>query len=92
VLFSPFLIYKCAEDGRNLVWLNKYDKFKARIASSTTGNVLLRKAQHQAVDCSETTLSIARYIIATKLQNARSVVKRASREAITEIDQNILNT
>ena len=91
VLFSPFLIHKCAEDGRNLVWLSEYGRFKARIASSTTGNVLLRQAQHQAVDCPETSLSIARYITAAKLQNARSIVKRASREAKTESDGVILN-
>ena len=90
VLFSPFLIHKCAEDGRNLVWLSQYGKFKARIASSTTGNVLLRKAQHQAVDSPEA-ISIARYIIAAKLQNTRSVVKRASREAKTEVDRDTLN-
>lgn len=92
VLFSPFLIHKCAEDGRNLVWLSEHGKFKARIASSTTGNVLLRQIQHQAVNCSETALSIARYIIAAKLQNARTVVKRASREAKTASDRGILDT
>ena len=53
---------------------------------------MLRQAQHQAVDCSETTLSIARYAIAAKLQNARSVVKRASREAKTANDKEKLNS
>lgn len=91
VLFSPFLIHKCAEDGRNLVWLSEYGRFKARIAAATTGNVLLRQAQHQAVNCSQTCLAIARYIIAAKLQNARSVVKRASREAKIASDRNQLN-
>lgn len=90
VLFSPFLIHKCAEDGRNLVWLSEYGKFKARIASSTTGNVLLRQAQHQVVDCPVTTLSIARHITAAKLQNTRSIVKRASREAKIESDRDLL--
>lgn len=91
VLFSPFLIHKCAEEGRNLVWLSEHGRFKARIAASTTGNVLLRQAQHQAVDCPETSLVIARYITAAKLQNAHSVVKRASREAKTAGDRDILN-
>jgi CRISP-associated protein Cas1 len=90
VLFSPFLIHKCAEDGRNLVWLSEYGKFKARITSSTTGNVLLRKAQHQAIDSPETTLTIAKHLIAGKLQNARSVVMRAAREAKTASDREIL--
>jgi CRISP-associated protein Cas1 len=42
VLMSPFFIHRCAEDGRNLVWLSQYGKFKARLAGSTTGNILLR--------------------------------------------------
>lgn len=74
-----------------MVWLSEYGKFKARIAASTIGNVLLRQAQHQALDCPETCLSIARYITAAKLQNARSVVKRASREAKTARDKDKLN-
>ena len=87
VLFSPFLIHKCAEDGRNLVWLSEYGRFKARIASATKGNVLLRQAQHQRVNCAETSLSVARYITAAKLQNSCSIVKRASREAKTASDK-----
>lgn len=70
---------------------SEHGKFKARIAASTTGNVLLRQAQHQGVDCSKTSLAIARYMTAAKLQNARSVVKRASREANTASDRDILN-
>ena len=91
VLFSPFLIHKCAEDGRNLVWLSEYGRFKARIAAATRGNVLLRQAQHRGVNCSETSLAVARQIIAAKLQNASSVVKRASREAKTKSDRDTLN-
>lgn len=90
VLLSPFLIHKCAEDGRNLIWLSEHGHFKARLAGSTTGNVLLRKAQHTASDSTELTLAIARYLIAGKLQNARSVVLRAAREAKTEIEREIL--
>jgi CRISPR-associated protein Cas1 len=42
VLLSPFLIHRCAEDGRSLVWLSEHGQFKARLAGPTTGNVLLR--------------------------------------------------
>jgi CRISP-associated protein Cas1 len=31
VLMSPFLIHKCAVDGRNIVWLTAYGKFKGRL-------------------------------------------------------------
>ncbi len=90
VLLSPFLIHKCAEDGRNLIWLTQYGRYKARMAGSTTGNVLLRRVQHQAIDSPEQTLAIARYMVAGKLQNARSVVMRAAREAKSSKDQEFL--
>jgi CRISPR-associated protein Cas1 len=81
VLLSPFLIHKCAEDGRNLIWLTQYGRYKARMAGSTTGNVLLRRVQHQAIDSPEQTIAIAKYMVAGKLQNTRSIVMRAAREA-----------
>jgi CRISP-associated protein Cas1 len=81
VLMSPYLIHRCGEDGRSLVWLSEYGKFKGRLAGSTTGNVLLRRAQHEAVGDPAATLAIARYMVAGKLQNARTVVMRAAREA-----------
>ena len=81
VLISPFLIHKCGEEGRTIVWLTEYGRFRARLTGSTTGNVLLRRTQHQAVDEPELGLAIARLMIAGKLQNARSVVMRAAREA-----------
>ncbi len=87
VLLSPFLIHKCAEDGRSIVWLTEYGRFKGRLAGSTTGNVLLRRSQHEAVNDLEKSLAIARLMIAGKLQNARNVVMRASREATDSADQ-----
>lgn len=81
VLFSPFLIHRCAEDGRGLVWMTQSGRFKARLQGPTTGNVLLRRAQHAALDCGSRTLSIARATVAAKLQNARHTLMRAAREA-----------
>ena len=81
VLLSPFLIHRCAEDGRSIVWLSQNGRFRARLSGPTTGNVLLRRAQHEALDRHEATLEIARSIVAGKLQNARHVLMRAAREA-----------
>lgn len=92
VLISPFLIHRCGEDGRSLVWLAESGKFKARLAGSTTGNILLRRAQHTALDKPEAALLIARHIVAGKLQNARSVVMRAAREAVDGGDRTILTS
>jgi CRISP-associated protein Cas1 len=49
VMFSPFLIHRCAADGRSIVWLTQSGRFQGRLAGPTTGNVLLRKAQHEAM-------------------------------------------
>jgi CRISP-associated protein Cas1 len=90
VLMSPFFIHRCAEDGRNVVWLSQHGQFRARLAGSTTGNILLRRSQHAALDNPEATLAIAKYIVAGKLQNARGVLLRSAREADGEGDRQAL--
>ncbi len=81
VLLSPFLIHRCADDGRSIVWLSQNGRFKARLFAPTSGNVLLRRAQHRALDDPQKTLAVARYMVAGKLQNARTTLMRAAREA-----------
>lgn len=92
ILISPFLIHRCADDGRSIVWLSEHGQFKARLAASTTGNVLLRRSQHEALRETDSTLLIARHVVAGKLQNARSVLMRAAREADTPGDRTALST
>lgn len=91
VLISPFLLHRCADDGRSLVWLTEHGSFKARLAGSTTGNVLLRKAQHDALSDADATILVARHIVAGKLQNARSVLMRSAREANDDGDRAVLS-
>ena len=50
VTVTPFLVQRCAEDGRTLVWLDRHGRFKARVEGPTRGNVLLRRAQ-QPLSC-----------------------------------------
>ena len=85
VLLSPFLIHRCADDRRGIAWLSRSGRFKGRLGGPVTGNVLLRRAQNSALDCVETTLDIARNIVAGKLQNARATLMRAAREASTSV-------
>lgn len=81
VSVSPFLIQRCAEDGRNLVWLTRSGRFRARLEGRVRGNVLLRRAQHLALSEPERPHLIARQIVAAKLQNSRHVLLRGAREA-----------
>jgi CRISP-associated protein Cas1 len=87
VLFSPFLLHRCAADGRAVVWLSQSGRFQGRLAGPTTGNVLLRRAQHEAITNPVATLNIARYVVAGKLQNTRNVLMRAAREAKDTVDE-----
>jgi CRISPR-associated protein Cas1 len=84
VLISPFLIHRCAQDGRNLVWLDERGRYQARVDGSVRGNVLLRRAQHLALCDRERTVTLARQIVAGKLQNSRQVLLRAGRNTTAE--------
>lgn len=92
VTVTPFLIQRCAEDGRSIVWLDRNGRFKARVEGRTRGNVLLRRAQHIALSNVTSTQDIARQIVASKIQNTRQIVLRAAREAISPIDRGRLST
>lgn len=91
VTISPFLVHRCAEDGRSLVWLTQYGRFKARVEGPTRGNVLLRRAQHLALLDPERPWAIARQIVAAKIQNSRQVLLRAARESADAEDQAALS-
>lgn len=90
VLMSPALVHRCAEDGRSVVLLNRNGRFKARIEGPVSGNVLLRRAQHLALSDSLKPASIARNIVAGKIQNTRQIVLRGARESVTPEEGNRL--
>lgn len=90
VTLTPFLIERCAEDGRSVVWLDRRGRFKARIDGPTRGNVLLRQAQHRAADDPARRLAIARRTVAAKLHNSRALVMRSRRDADSPGDVSLL--
>lgn len=81
VTITPFLIQRCAEDGRSLVWLDDRGRFMARVEGRTRGNVLLRRAQHLTLSDPSRTAAIAKQIVAARIQNSRQILLRAAREA-----------
>jgi len=81
VTVTPFLIHRCAQDGRLLAWFTRSGRFRARIQGPISGNVLLRRAQHLALDDPRHTLDISRQVVGGKIQNSRNVLARAAREA-----------
>jgi len=86
VNLSSVIMQRCAEDGRSIVLLDRAGRFKARLVGKTSGNVLLRRAQHRASDDEERCLGIARSCVAGKMQNARQILLRSAREAQTAED------
>jgi CRISPR-associated protein Cas1 len=80
VLMSPALLHRCADDGRSVVLLDRNGRFKGRLEGPVSGNVLLRKAQHQAVNDPQQTIAIARNLVAGKVQNVRQIVLRGARD------------
>ncbi len=77
---SPALMHFCAEESISITFLTAYGKFLARVEGPQTGNVLLRRAQHEATRTGTTALPVARVVVATKLANQRTVLRRALRD------------
>jgi CRISPR-associated protein Cas1 len=81
VLISPFLIAKCAQEGRGVTLLDRNGRFQCRMVGQTSGNVLLRQAQYAVASNAEATLGVARAIVAGKVKNARTLLMRGARES-----------
>lgn len=77
---SAPLMHRLADEGIALVLLDAHGRFKARLEGAVSGNVLLRRAQHHAVDSPAVTLEAARSLVAGKLRNQRQVLMRGARE------------
>ncbi len=80
-LLSPGLLHRCADDGRQVVWLDFAGRFKARLSGAVSGNVLLRRDQYTVTQDPDRATAVARRVVAGKLQNCRTSVMRSAREA-----------
>ena len=81
VLVSPPLIHRLADEGKSLVLLSEHGRFKARMEGPTSGNILLRQAQHARAADADFSLRIARAFVAGKIKNTRQLLLRGGREA-----------
>ena len=77
---SPALLGHCAASGVCVVFLSRTGRFLARVEGPTTGNVLLRRAQHRAADDREDVASFVKSVVAAKLANQRTVIMRSLRD------------
>jgi CRISP-associated protein Cas1 len=95
VCFGPVsvsvpLMHRLADEAVALVLLDANGRFKARLEGATTGNVLLRRAQHVTSQDEGFSLALARRIVAGKLRNQRHVLLRGARDAKLEADRHAL--
>jgi CRISP-associated protein Cas1 len=77
---SPSLMNACAEAGVTISFLTEHGRFLARVEGPRTGNVLVRRTQHRTADDPAKALIIAKGVVAAKLANQRTVVRRALRD------------
>lgn len=84
------LMHRLAEAGIALVLLDGHGRFKARLEGATSGNVLLRRAQHERSTDAAFTLELARRIVGGKLRNQRHVLLRGARDARDSADRTAL--
>lgn len=85
---SPALMRLCADRGVAMTFLTKSGRFIGRFTGPVSGNVLLRRKQYRIADNEAETLKYAKYFLAGKLINCRSVLHRAIRDHEETVDIN----
>ncbi|MBI5184318.1 MAG: CRISPR-associated endonuclease Cas1, partial [Nitrospinae bacterium] len=76
---SPPFMASCGESGVGLAFFTEYGRFQARVQGRQTGNVLLRREQYRWADSIEKSAEIAKYTVAAKIVNSRTVLQRTIR-------------
>jgi CRISPR-associated protein Cas1 len=78
---SPSALDLCWEHGVAVNYLSEFGYLQARLTGVADTSVMLRRAQFRAADDLAKCATIARQIIAAKLQNSRNSLLRAARES-----------
>lgn len=87
VMCSPFLMGFCAENNIGMSFLTENGRFMARVQGPVSGNVLLRREQYRQADSPVFSTAMARFMLAGKIANSRTVLQRAQRDHSDKIDQ-----
>lgn len=83
---SPGLMKLCADNGVSLTFLSPNGRFIGRFQGPVTGNVLLRTQQYRLASDNNYSLSIARILIAAKINNHRQILLRHLRDYGNDTD------
>lgn len=77
---SPPLMAKCAESGVTVSFVTETGRYLASVHGFSSGNVLLRREQYRWADDLVRSACVARSIVAAKIANSRTVLRRALRD------------
>lgn len=72
---------RCAAEGCSVTMLDYRGRFCGRLEGPTSGNVLLRVAQHDALRDPERTVEIAKRFVGAKIRSSRAVILKGIRDA-----------
>lgn len=90
VCVTPQVLGLCAEHGVAVNFLTESGRLLARVDAPGSGNVLLRREQFRKADNEGVRLSVARCVVAGKVQNCRNQLLRAARDTDVTTDQESL--
>lgn len=85
VSVSPGVYEALPEHAISITFLTEHGRFLGRVERPVEGNVLLRRQQYRLADDPARCLSLARPMIAAKIQNSRIVLLRAARDCDDEV-------
>lgn len=89
---SPALLAACAEAGITVSHLDPNGRFLARVEGQRSGNVLLRRTQYRCADDAARAVPIVRGILAGKMANQRTVIRRALRDHADKLEDTARET
>jgi CRISPR-associated protein Cas1 len=91
-LISPSALELCWERGVPVNYFSEHGYFLGRWEGVANTSVMLRRAQYRAADDPHKAASIARQIVAGKLQNSRQSLLRSARETDLPEEEKALRT
>lgn len=86
VTCTPFVLALCAEAGIGVSFLTEQGRFLVRIQGGQTGNILLRRAQHEASRDAVTSAEVASILVTAKILNTRTLLQRGLRDHGTRME------
>ena len=84
---TPGVLQLCAEHDVAVCFLTESGRLVSRVQKVGSGNVLLRRTQFRWADDPAKRAGIARCVVAGKVQNARNILLRGSRESTSDEDR-----